>query len=282
MTGGTGSFVRLSAEDAPRLAEFAQRAPLVYNDFASIANTMPDETAVWTDQDEHGNIRAAAIDDGLAMTLAGDEDALTSLARAIPDAAGKLVVSGRTPEVRAFLRGIPDADRFDRPEHFMVVNGETIIGAPEAIPLRIATADDVDLLVSARSSALEEEYGVPVPEGSTLHSELANAVARAVAIQGVAVWLERGRIAFTAQLIAKTPQAATFGDLYTDPALRGAGRATRGLVAFCHWLMSECTNVTLRVGTGNTPAVRLYERVGFEVLEPFLSSVDSASRPGTS
>jgi predicted GNAT family acetyltransferase len=120
---------------------------------------------------------------------------------------------------------------------------------------------------------LEEEYGIPVERGGELHAELERSVTRAVRVKGVALWLEAGRVALTAQLISKTSVAAMFGDLYTDPALRGHGRATRGLTAFCSWLMTESQHVTLRVGTTNAPAVRLYERVGFSVVDSFESSL---------
>jgi len=135
------------------------------------------------------------------------------------------------------------------------------------------------MLVRVRAAALEEEYGIPVEPGGELYTELASAVSRAVALQGVAIWTEDGGCAFTAQLIAKTPHASMFGDLYVDPALRGAGRATRALTAFCAWLMSESEQVTLRVGSSNHPALRLYERVGFEPVDAFLSSL-GASAPG--
>ena len=105
-----------------------------------------------------------------------------------------------------------------------------------------------------------------MPPGSRLFKELSTAVTRAVALQGVAIWVEDGGCAFTAQLIAKTPVASMFGDLFVDPALRGEGRATRALTAFCTWLQTESEHVTLRVGAGNDPAVKLYDRVGFAVV----------------
>lgn len=149
-----------------------------------------------------------------------------------------------------------------------------LLGLPgEALGLRVATADDLPLLIDARARALEDEYGMPVELGGHIHGELERAVRRAVDLQGVAIWPIAGRVAFTAQLISKTPVAAMFGDLYTDPELRGVGRATRGLVAFCLWLLSESHHVALRVGVDNEPAVRLYERTGFRTVGEFLTSL---------
>jgi predicted GNAT family acetyltransferase len=259
-------------DDADALAAFAAQRPLSWTDFASIALLQPDEPRVWLAREEDGTVIAAAIDDGLAMSVAGAREGLLAIADHVPDIDAKLVIAGRADEVREFVSGVSQPRR-ERAEHFMAVRRGGLRLPIEAIPLRIATADDLPTLIRVRAAALEEEYGIPVPEGSTLYEELANAVTRAVSLQGVAIWMDGDHCAFTAQLIAKTPDAAMFGDLYVDPELRGAGRATRALTAFCAWLQTESEHVTLRVGTTNTSAVRLYDRVGFEVIDDFLSSL---------
>lgn len=260
-------------DDSDALAVFAAQRPLAWTDFASIALLQPEEPRVWVDYGADGFIAAAAIDDGLAMSVAGTDEGLRRICAAVPDLEGKLVIAGRTEEVRTFVQGIPGEPRRERLEHFMAVRRGHLLAPVESIPLRIATEDDLPMLLRVRSSALEEEYGIPVPQDSHLYRELASAVTRAVSLQGVAVWVEDGSCAFTAQLIAKTPVASMFGDLYVDRSLRGVGRATRALTAFCTWLMTESEHVALRVGRDNLPAVRLYERVGFEVVDEFCSSL---------
>jgi len=260
------------AGDADALTTFASRHPLAWTDFASIAALQPAEPRVLLAVDAAGSVEAAAIDDGLAMSVGGSTAGLQAIAGSMPDLDSKLVIAGRTAEVRTFVSDSREPRR-ERPEHFMAVTAATLRPPVESIPLRIATPDDLPMLVRVRAAALAEEYGIPVEPGSFLYQELATAVERAVALQGVAVWIEDGQCAFTAQLVAKTPGASMFGDLYVDPALRGAGRATRALTAFCSWLMTESTHVALRVGTENLPAIRLYERVGFSVVDDFLSSL---------
>lgn len=260
-------------DDSDALAVFAAQRPLAWTDFASIALLQPDEPRVWVARGDDGFVHAAAIDDGLAMSVAGTDEGLRGICGEVPDLPGKLVIAGRTDEVRTFVAGIPGAPRRERLEHFMAVPRDGLRAPVEAIPLRIATEEDLPMLLRVRAAALEEEYGIPVPEGSVLYRELATAVTRAVSLQGVAIWVEDGSCAFTAQLIAKTPVASMFGDLFVDRSLRGAGRATRALTAFCTWLMTESEHVALRVGRTNEPAVRLYERVGFEVVDEFCSSL---------
>lgn len=261
----------VTAENVHRLSAFADRQPLLYNDFASIASIMPSEPRVWVATDERA-VAAAAIDDGLAMSVGGDADGLELLAQRIPDLDAKLVISGPVGETEAFVAAAKKP-RVTRPELFMAVTREALPQGFAPVPLRIAEADDLQLLTDVRARALEEEYSISVPRTGTVYGELERAVARAVAMQGVAIWTIDGQVAFTAQLVAKTEHAAMFGDLYTDPQLRGEGRATAGLVNFCLWLMSESTNVTLRVGAENQPARRLYDRVGFQQVGTFVSSL---------
>jgi hypothetical protein len=198
--------------DAEALGAFASQQPLAWTDFASIALLQPDEPRVWIAIDPAGFVHAAAIDDGLAMSVGGDDPGLLAIAAQIEDLPGKLVIAGRTEEVRTFVSVSPTPRR-ERPEHFMAVGRGKLRCPIEAIPMRIATEEDLPMLLRVRASALEEEYGIPVQPGSTLHTELSSAVTRAVSLQGVAIWVEDGHCAFTAQLIANSPAASVFGDL---------------------------------------------------------------------
>jgi ribosomal protein S18 acetylase RimI-like enzyme len=260
------------AAEADDLLKLAAIRPLEYNDLASIARLQPEVPRVWIARNPEGTVEAAAVDDGLAMTIAGSEAGLKVLAAGRDDLPDKLVIAGRANEVATMCRTVTSG-RTVRSEHFMAVDRDEVLKPTEAVDIRIATVDDLPLLRAARVAALEEEYGIEVPEGGELERQLHSSVARAVEIGGVAIWIEDFRVAFTAQLISKTPVAAMFGDLYTDPALRGAGRATKALSLFCAWLMTESDHVTLRVSTANEAAVRLYERTGFTVFSEFASSV---------
>src|SRR5690349_19178167 len=92
----------LDPSEADALAAFAAQRPLAYNDFASIALLRPAEPKVWVAR-SGGAVVAAAIDDGLAMSVGGDHDALSALAAHVPDLERKLVIAGRSAEVTAFV-----------------------------------------------------------------------------------------------------------------------------------------------------------------------------------
>lgn len=58
-------------------------------------------------------------------------------------------------------------------------------------------------------------------------------------------------------------QIAAVGDVSTLPEHRGKGLGGRVLAALCHSLRTEVAIVGLNVGRDNTPARKLYERLGF-------------------
>ncbi len=265
---------RMTADTALAVQSFAEQAELDRNDFASISMIVPDQPAVWMARvGPAGPVTAAIIDDGLAMAVAGDAHALSLLGSHRGDVEHKLVVSGLPDDVHAVLPAACDATRRIRDEHFMVLGETTAVPALGIPPIRVAEEGDVSLIHAGRIAALAEEYGIDISRKPRLAEDLLESVERAVAMRGVAIWVEDGRIAFTAQLASKTPVAASFGDLWVDPQLRGAGRATQGLAAFCSWLRHESRTVCLRVGVENERAIRLYERVGFTVRDRYVSSL---------
>lgn len=263
-------------DDFSAVIEFAELRSLTRADFASLSlmrTRDPRMVAAWSGS----TVIAAAIDDGLATSIAGDPDGITAIGSWIDDLDEKLVISGPVDSVR-MIEKCTASERHFRPELFMAVHTSEMRVVPEALPIRVATLDDIEVLAEARVCALEEEYDMHVERGGTLAQDLRSTLELAINMQGVAVWIEADRVAFTAQLIAKTQKIAVFGDLYTDPQLRGAGRATRGLAAFCAWLMTESEHVGLRVGVDNVPARRLYDRIGFTAIDSFASSLRHDAR----
>jgi ribosomal protein S18 acetylase RimI-like enzyme len=126
--------------------------------------------------------------------------------------------------------------------------------------LRAAEPDDYELLLPACAAAHEEEIGIdPLardPEGFRWRT-------RAQIEEGRSwLWVEEGTILFKAEASAWTPQAVQLQQVWTDPPARGHGYAQRGLRDLLRLLLDQVPVVTLFVRPENTPAIRLYDRVG--------------------
>jgi predicted GNAT family acetyltransferase len=78
-----------------------------------------------------------------------------------------------------------------------------------------------------------------------------------------------GRLAFMCNVGSATPQTAQVQGVWTPPEMRGAGHATRALGAICDHLLDEHPTLCLYVNDFNTPAIALYERIGFRRIGEF-------------
>lgn len=82
--------------------------------------------------------------------------------------------------------------------------------------------------------------------------------------------IERGgEILFQINVGTSTPWGCQVGGTYVPPERRGHGLATDGMRELCRQLLPRQRIVTLHVNEANTPAVRVYERSGFERDAPF-------------
>jgi len=72
-----------------------------------------------------------------------------------------------------------------------------------------------------------------------------------------------GRLAFMCHVGAATARTAQLQGVWTPPAMRGYGYASRALGAICDHLLDAHPSLCLYVNDYNAPAIALYERVGF-------------------
>ena len=157
----------------------------------------------------------------------------------------------------AVRRRMPEP-RDDRP-------GQPVYALEEAPPagetgLRLATLDDLELLVPACAAAHREEIGIDPLERDP------NAFrwrTRAQIEEGRSwLWEERGVILFKAEASAWTPSAVQLQQVWVDPGVRGRGHAQRAMRDLCRLLLADVPTVCLFVRPENAPALRVYEAIG--------------------
>jgi uncharacterized protein len=135
---------------------------------------------------------------------------------------------------------------------------------PAADPpgLRRATLDDARLLVEQAAAMEFEDLGVD-PQAVNPIGHTSAVMER---IQSRRTWIIAQQRAIVFQVNVGTTHrvGCQVGGTYVPPAHRGRGYATTGLAAVSRRLLEEYPRVTLHVNEGNTAAVRVYERIGFQ------------------
>ncbi|HET8796326.1 MAG TPA: GNAT family N-acetyltransferase, partial [Thermoanaerobaculia bacterium] len=133
---------------------------------------------------------------------------------------------------------------------------------PDLTEARYAVPRDLDRLVPACAAMHKEEVGIdPLERDAAGYRErIRELIERKRSI----VRVVDGVMASKCELSAVTPEAAQLMGVWTDPRFRRHGLSRALLKEVCGHLARKGKAVTLFVNDFNTPAIRLYESLGFQ------------------
>ncbi|MFN8589090.1 MAG: GNAT family N-acetyltransferase [Candidatus Eisenbacteria bacterium] len=182
-------------------------------------------------------------------------------------------VIGPAPMVRAMLQYFPGPDfepRLLREQSYLALS-------PGHLP--------PFLRLPELRTARREDYALVYETGAALRAEELLEDPRAVDAVAYArraeedcrdghtwVWRDARGMCFRSSISALTADAAQISGVYTPPALRGQGIATRALAELCTRMLERSTHACLFVNDINTPALSLYRRLGFEHRAAWMSA----------
>ena len=131
--------------------------------------------------------------------------------------------------------------------------------------LREAQVEDLEALVTLDRHMVTEEIGFD-PFAQALQAYRQGWLRRIREGRAWVIGAQGGPLTFKVDQSAVSDHAVQLAGIYTAPNARGEGIATSATGEMCRRLLHTCARVTLYVHRENTPAVRLYERLGFRPL----------------
>ena len=143
----------------------------------------------------------------------------------------------------------------------------SLAAGPASLLIRRADRRDADTLLPLRLAYESEEVlpvGVPSNIPATRLSLERSLVERLVLVAEL-----DGEVVGTAATNAKAFTRDQVGGVYVVPALRGCGIGTRIVAELGALLREENRGAVLFVKTANIPAIRAYERIGFQAGGPY-------------
>jgi ribosomal protein S18 acetylase RimI-like enzyme len=229
----------------------------------------PVERVFLEDVARRGNARFAAVSDGdtelsalchLGTNLVPSGRGCAAFADLAARSGARMLIgeAGAVSELWDAARRRLPKPREDRP-------GQPVYAIEEPPPpggtgLRLATTDDLEVLLPACAAAHLEELGVdPLrrdPTGFRWRTRSQIEEGRSW------LWVEEGVIRFKAEASAWTPRAVQLQQVWTDPPARRRGFAARALSDLVRLLLEGTPTVCLFVRAENAPAIRLYESIG--------------------
>jgi predicted GNAT family acetyltransferase len=138
---------------------------------------------------------------------------------------------------------------------------------PAVTALRLATLDDLDLIVPAHAQIAFEESGIdPLQVGPERFSQRC---ARRIELGQSWVLVEDGRLIFKAEIVSDTPDIIYLEGVWVDPQERGRGIGSECMSQLCRELLSRTSSVCLLVNEKNRDARDFYEKAGFKFVSHY-------------
>ncbi|MBI5711400.1 MAG: GNAT family N-acetyltransferase [Candidatus Eisenbacteria bacterium] len=214
-------------------------------------------------------------DDAAALRLLADQAAarLAFLPRRFQVIGPREAVAAVVERLDA--RGL--APRVRRAQLYMAVPRGSLAPGERLPELRPARPEDYDLVFHSgaglRAEELEEDPRAvdPLAYARRVEEECRDGYTW--------LWVADGALRFRASVSALTSDAVQISGVYTPPALRNRGHATRALTELCTRLFHRAGAACLFVNDFNAPALAVYRRLGFEDRAAWASAFYEAPRP---
>lgn len=205
----------------------------------------------------------------VVLAGANEQAARTFAARARLVPRPRMIVGPR-PIVSAFWRALqahtgPARIVRDR-QPLLVLKRSALRAAPSATNVRQAHAAEAELIAEHSARMIATELGYDPRE---TRSSYGAGVAHAIERGWWWVLIEDGALLFMCNVGIATAQTAQLQGVWTPPAARERGHATRALAAICGRLLESFPTISLYVNDFNAPALALYDRLGFKQVGEF-------------
>ena len=204
------------------------------------------------------------------LALAGDSPAFLRQAAglALGEESDWIIMVGPRRAAEGFLshyrwRGRPM--HLNRRQAFQVLRAETL--GESGAPIRRAEPRDLETIVGMSEHMLREDFDLP--PGSLSREGIRESMRLKIRDGRTWVLEEAGDVVFKADISAEYSGGAQIEGVFTLPDARGRGFARRGVAAISAELLRTSDFVTLHVDRENMPALRAYERAGFQTHSEF-------------
>jgi hypothetical protein len=262
-----GEFVHLGGEHEASILDFLSRDPIenVMMIGLILEDGLPgDGYREFVGYRENGAWLAVACFSGDITLYAPDERAITPMAeyalRRVPMVPRIISRKDTVDRFWETFRRAPYPIQFDRLQWVYLLDPPDLkVQGPGQT--RLARLDEVEAVAKLASAMSMEEIQMdPLRDHRASYLRL---IARRIQLQRYYVLEDEGEIKFQVHLNAITPDAGQVTGVYTPPQFRRQGWALQGMADFCKLALERAPRLCLFVNDFNTPAINLYEALGF-------------------
>jgi len=217
-------------------------------------------------RDRKGILQGVALIGHFILFEALTTAAIEAFARLAQDCRESHLLLGEQDRVETFWKSYADGGQAPRrfcsellfEQRWPVEVNEEVAG------LRLATIDDLDLIVPVHAQSAFKESGIdPLQVDAEAFRQRC---ARRIEQGRSWVWVENGRLIFKAEVVSDTEDVAYLEGVWVNPDNRGNGIGSRCISHLSRVLLSRSRSICLLANEESQRAVSLYKKAGFEVV----------------
>jgi predicted GNAT family acetyltransferase len=215
-------------------------------------------------RDGEGRLEGVALIGHATIVEARTEEAMAAFARLARESKSGHVILGEKEKVGRFWDYYATDEEAPRLlcREMLLEQRWPVAVQDEVKGLRLATAEDLELVVPVQAEMAYEESGVnPLerdPEG------FRRRCARRIEMGRVWVWVEEGRLIFKADIISETLEVIYLEGVWVNPSERGKGYGLRCMSQLGRELLARAGSLSVLVNERNSKALSLYRRAGYK------------------
>ena len=221
--------------------------------------------AFYACRDARGKLEGVALIGHLTMLETRSDEAIRIFAQLTQEHARTRLIIGEREKLRQFWDEYASSGLSSRMLcQELLFEQRLPTGVREEVPgLRLATLDDLDLIVPIHAKIASEESGINplLTDAAAFRSRCA----RRIELGRVWVLVQDGRLIFKVDVVSETPDVIYLEGTYVDPEERGKGHGLRCLSQVSRHLLKRVKSLCLLVNEKNEGAQSLYLRAGYNL-----------------
>jgi predicted GNAT family acetyltransferase len=212
-----------------------------------------------------GGLEGVAVIGHATMIEARSDAVIAAFARTAQECRDVFMLFGEQEDVQTFWEyysGQGQQQRLYCRELLSEQRGP--VDALDTVPgLRVATIDDLDLVVPVHARTAFEESGVNPLDVDPIGFR--QRCARRIEQGKTWVWVENGKLIFKAEIVTDSPDVIYLEGVDVHPDERGKGHGLRCISQLNATLLERTRSVVLLVNVNKKDAQRFYEKAGFKL-----------------
>jgi predicted GNAT family acetyltransferase len=262
---------RLTAEDEAEVLEFLNERPTHTFGMAGFIRSNGivsphNQGEFYACRDEHGELKGVALIGRYILFETRSDAAIKAFADLAQDCRNAHMLLGEQDEVKSFWSYYADGGQSPRLycREYLFEQRWPVEVKQEVPGLRLATKDDLDLIVPAHAQIAFDESGIdPLQVG---REGFRKRCARRIEKGQSFVLVENGRLIFKAEVITDTSLVIYLEGVWVDPQERGKGIGSRCMSQLSRSLLLRSSSVCLLVNERFKSAQAFYKKAGFKFI----------------